>query len=108
MQLLEDRKLLATADAGGGRAPLTDAVDGEHGGVRIRRGVERARRMTHMVLGEQEPVAPIETWREHLQVLTDDVLLEQFFANPDRDRHREGFEAAWREADISFEQPLEF
>ena len=108
MQLLEQRELVAAADRGRRRAPFADAVHGEHHRILERRGIERARRVAHVMLGEQEPVRAVEIRIDVLEPAQQHVLLEQLFPDPDRDRHRERSEAARREAEIGFEQPLEF
>ena len=46
--------------------------------------------------------------RELLQLVAQQLLLEQLLAQPQRHRHAEGAEAARREGEIGFEQPLEF
>src|ERR1700684_1624513 len=59
------------------------------------------------MLAEQQP-AFVKIFRECPEFVTQQVLLKQLFAQPERDRHLEGGEPARRQRDVGFEQPLEF
>ena len=108
MQLLLDLQFLAAPDCRRARAPFADAVHSQHRGVLEWRSVKSAGRVAQVVLGEQKLVLPVELGRQLLQVLADDVLLKQFFADPHRDRHRERAKTTRRKRDIGLQQPLEF
>src|SRR5262245_59709779 len=107
MQLAGDRELLATADCGRGRAPFADPVHREHCRLLIGRGIEGARRMAHVVLGEEKLVLPVEVRRKFLQLAADDVLLKQLLAQPERDGQCERLIAARRKPNIGLQEPLE-
>ena len=72
-----------------------------------RRGVEGRSRVAQVMLAEQQP-ALVEIFRERPELVTQQVLLKQLFAQPERDRHLEGGEPARRHRDVGFQQPLEF
>src|SRR5262249_55039837 len=63
--------------------------------------------MAHMVLVEEELILPVEVGSERLQLAADDVLLEQFLAQPEWDRHCERLIAARRKPHIGLQEPLE-
>ena len=59
------------------------------------------------MIGEQQPLLPIDVRIDLLQALPQQPLLEQLFLQPERDRQPERTEAARRERQIGLEQPLE-
>jgi hypothetical protein len=63
--------------------------------------------MALMMLGEQEPARPVRTGREVVQLLCQQMLREQLFAQPQRQRHPERADAARRERKVGLQQPLE-
>ena len=107
MNLALDLQVAAGADRTRRRAPFADAVHRQHRRIGKWRGEERACGVAEMMLGEQQLVLPVEVRREFLQLAPQQILLKQLLANPDRDRRRERAEAARREGDVGFEQPLE-
>ncbi len=59
-----------------------------------------------MVLGEEQPVRPVEGRLVVLKPSTQQTFLEQLLLEPDRHRHAERPEATRREGDIGLEQAL--
>ena len=108
VDLANDLEICAVADRERSRRPLADAIHGQHGGALERRRIERARRMTQVVLGEEQPCIPVDAVAERrLQCLRKDVLLEQLVLHPHGQRLAKGRESARRERQIRLEQALE-
>jgi len=63
--------------------------------------------MAEMMFGEQDAVGG-EILVERAELFSQQAFLEQLLLEPQRQRHLKGTEAARRQRDIGFEQPLEF
>ena len=63
--------------------------------------------MALVMLREEQPFFPIAIARKLPQLVAQKLLLEQLLAQPQRDRHAEGFEAGRREREIGLQQALE-
>ena len=63
--------------------------------------------MALVVFGEQDLVPPVETLVVFPKFLFQQVLLEQFFAQPQRNGHIEGGESPRREGQIGLQKPFE-
>ena len=107
MDLLGHLQMVAAAEADRGRGPFADPVHGQHHRLLERRGEEGARGMALMMLGEQQPVRPIEVGSVSLELPAQQVLLEQLLLEPERDGHAERRKAPGREGEIALQQPLE-
>jgi hypothetical protein len=107
MDFLGDREVAAVPDRGRRGGPFADAVEGEHRGPLERRGIERGGRVAQMVLAEQEPRLPVEFGVRGLELVGQQRLLEQLFAQPQRQRHAKRREAARAAGEIGLEQALE-
>ncbi len=68
---------------------------------------ERRRGMAQMMFGEQQ-FAGVEIRVELPEFLAQQAFLEQLFLEARQHRHLEGAEAARRQRDIGFQQPLDF
>src|SRR5262245_65679863 len=86
MQLALDTELAATSDAGRGRAPLADAVKGQHQRLGKRRGVIGRSCMADVVFGKQEALTPVHIRGDCLELAAKQIFLEQFLLDPDRHR----------------------
>ena len=64
--------------------------------------------MAQMVLGEEQPLVPVEVGRELFSSCAGDCFWNSFSLEPQRHRHAKRREAARRESEIGFEQPFEF
>src|SRR5215469_12916176 len=64
--------------------------------------------MTLMMLGEEEPLFPIEIGCEFSKLVPQQMLEEELFAQPERNGHPEGAEAIRSKRQIGLEQPFEF
>jgi hypothetical protein len=101
VQLGEQLELVATAHAPRRRRPLADAVHREHRRFCERRGIEGARRVRLVVLGEQRLA------REAVQLIQDQLSREQLLAQPHRHGGDELSQPLRRDAEILLEEPLE-
>src|SRR6516225_3977558 len=106
VEFLVDLEIIAVADGERRGAPLPYSVEGENRRLFERRGIEGRCRVRQMMLGEQE-IRIVAVGRELAQLPGQPVLLEQLFPQPDRNGHAERLQAAWREREVSLEQPLE-
>src|SRR3984957_3642980 len=107
MDFLGYLEAIAVADPRRSGGPFADTVHGEHGRIVERRGIKRRGRMAQMMLAEQQPTL-VEIAGEFPELVAQQVLLKQFLAQPERDRHLERAKSARRHRDIGFQQPLEF
>ena len=107
LDLLHHAQLAPAPERDGSGGPLADAVHGEHRGALERRRVVRARRVAEMVLGEQQPLVPVDAALDGFQLLQERAALEQLVLHPHRQRGAERREAARRKGEIGLEQPLE-
>ena len=87
--------------------PLPHAVHGENHRLLEGGGEERAGRMALMMLGEEEPMAPVDAPGQLAQFLDEQALLEELLAAPKRHGHAERAEAGGGEGHVRLEQPLE-
>ena len=106
VDLVRDVQLAPVADRERGGGPLAHAVHGQHRGALERRGIERARRVAQVVLGEDQLRLPVLV-AQLLQLLEDGGALEQLVLHPQRQRLAERGEALGREREVGLEQPLE-
>ena len=102
-----DFELIAAADRQRRCCPFADAVEGQHRGGCERRGKERARRVTHVVLAEQQFRRPVLVWVEQPQLLFQQAFQEQFLVQPDRKRSAKRSKAPRRKSEVRLEQTLE-
>src|SRR5262249_40410195 len=72
------------------------------------RGIEGARGMAQMMLGEQQLLRRLPFGVDLAQFFAEQAFLEQLLLQPDRHRHAEGGKAARRKGQVGFEQALEF
>ena len=100
-------EVVAAAEADRRRRPLADPVHGQDGGFLERRGKERRGGVALVMLGEEELAVPVAVARKLLQLVVQQPLLEQLFAQPQRDRHPERAKAVRREREIGFQQAFE-
>jgi hypothetical protein len=109
VDLANDLEILAVAERKRGRRPLAHTVHRQDRGALERRGIERARRMAEMVLGEEQLLAPVDAVAERFgHVVHEQALLEELLAYPDGQGLAERREAAWREREVRLQQPFEF
>ena len=102
----------ALADAGGGGCPFADTVERQNRRLLERRGIKSAGGVRDVVLGEQQPLVPVEIFlaeiaQQRPEIVLQQVLLEQLLAQPHRHGLGEGREAFRRESEIGFKQPFE-
>ena len=107
VNLLDDFEPVTAANGQRGRGPLPHTVHGQHRRFFKRRWEKGARRMAQVVFGEKQFLVPVEVRRLFLEFLLQQILQEQFFAQPDRDRHAERRETARRKGQIGFKQAFE-
>ena len=107
VEFLEDGEVVAAAEADRHRRPLPDPVHGQDGGFLERRGEKRRGGVTLVMLGEEELAVPVAVARKLLQLVVQQPLLEQLFAQPQRDRHPERAKAVRRECEVGFQQAFE-
>ncbi len=107
VDFLEDFQRLATPDGQRGGSPFADAVHGQYRSLLEGRRKKRAGGVAQVVLGEAQPAVPVGVRGMAPQFLDQQILEEELFAQPDRNRHAEGLEAPRREAHIGFQQALE-
>src|SRR5712691_25302 len=107
MDFLQHLDAVAAADPDACRRPLTNTVHRQDQRLVERRRIKSAGRMAAVMLGEQQLVLPVEAGRPGLQPLGQQVLLEQFPLEPQRQSHAERGEPARREGEIGLEQPFE-
>ena len=89
------------------RRPLSHAVHREHHRLVERRREIRARRVAEVVLGEEQPLLDILTRAACAKLLREQILEEELLAQPHRDRHAEGLEAARSKREVGLQQSLE-
>ena len=106
-QLAQDLDAVAPAVADRRGRPLADAVDRQDRRLLEGRGVERARGVREVVLGEEQFHLVDLVAREPREFLEQQPLEEQLLLDPDRHRGEEGAQAAGRERVVGLEQPLE-
>ena len=108
VDLLEDLERVAVA-----RSPPTSSPIRRRRPWSAPRPLRTARDRTPMPHGSDD-VRRTTAWpvskssSNFFEFLAQQVLLEQLLPQPERDRHLEGAEAARRQRDIGFQQPLEF
>ena len=63
--------------------------------------------MALVVLGEEQPLLPVELRREHRELSGEQALLKELLFEPERQRHPERPKAARSELQVGLEQALE-
>src|SRR6202012_3484105 len=71
------------------------------------RGKERGRRMALVMIGEQQPLLPIDIGIDLVQTLPQQAFLKQLFLQPQRDSQPERAKTTRRGRQIRLQQPLE-
>src|SRR5207248_7058438 len=94
VDLSHRRELAARAEGGRRRRPFPDAVHGQDDGLLEWRRRERGGSMALVVLGEEQPLLPVELRREHRELSGEQALLKELLSEPERQRHPERPKAA--------------
>src|SRR5205823_1948379 len=100
VQFLERGEFIAAAIGDRGRRPLADPVHRQDGGLLERRGKKSRGRMALVMLREKQLALPVEVRRVFFQFIPEKLLLEQLFAEPERDGHAERTKSVRREDEI--------
>src|SRR5579871_1267283 len=107
VNFLHNLNLIPAPQRHGRSRPFPDAIHRQDQRILKRRRIKRARRMTHMMLGEKQLLLPVESRTQPLQLFMQQRFLKQLLADPQRHCHLERSQSAWRIGEIRFEQPLE-
>ena len=106
VDLLQHVQLMAMANGQGGGGPFAHPVHGQDGGLMEGGGEEGTRRMTLVVLGEQQLLRPVEVRQMLFEFRVEQRLLKQLLFQPNGHGHGERAVAARRKAQIGLKQAL--
>ena len=107
VQFLERGEFISAAVGDRGRRPLADPVHCQDCGLLERRGKKSRGCMALVMLGEKQLALPVEVRRVFFQLIAQELLLEQLFAEPKRDGHAKRTKSPRREDEIGLQQSLE-